>query len=52
MTTVEPLDPSISELPKLQRCRRSAFLEAHHVVVTLEGSSQELFEDALAKRGP
>jgi hypothetical protein len=28
-----------------------AFLEAHHVVVTLEGSSQELFEDALAKRG-
>jgi DNA-binding transcriptional LysR family regulator len=28
-----------------------AFLEAHHVVVTLEGSSQELFEDALARRG-
>jgi DNA-binding transcriptional LysR family regulator len=28
-----------------------AFLDAHHVVVTLEGSSQELFEDALAKRG-
>jgi DNA-binding transcriptional LysR family regulator len=27
-----------------------AFLEAHHVVVTMEGSSQELFEDALAKR--
>jgi DNA-binding transcriptional LysR family regulator len=28
-----------------------AFLEAHHVVVALEGSSQKLFEDALAKRG-
>jgi len=28
-----------------------AFLEARHVLVTLEGSSQELFEDALAKRG-
>lgn len=27
------------------------FLEAHHVVVGSEGSSQELFEDALAKRG-
>ena len=28
-----------------------AFLEARHVVVGSEGSSQELFEDALAKRG-
>jgi DNA-binding transcriptional LysR family regulator len=28
-----------------------AFLEAHHIVVGAEGSSQELFEDALAKRG-
>ena len=28
-----------------------AFLEAHHIVVGSEGSSQELFEDALAKRG-
>jgi DNA-binding transcriptional LysR family regulator len=28
-----------------------AFLEAYHIVVTLEGSSQELFEDALARRG-
>jgi DNA-binding transcriptional LysR family regulator len=28
-----------------------AFLEAHHVVVASEGRSQELFEDALAKRG-
>jgi hypothetical protein len=28
-----------------------AFLEAHHTVVGSEGSSQELFEDALAKRG-
>jgi DNA-binding transcriptional LysR family regulator len=28
-----------------------AFLEAHHIVVGGEGSSQELFEDALAKRG-
>jgi DNA-binding transcriptional LysR family regulator len=28
-----------------------AFLEAHHIFVTLEGSSQELFEDALARRG-
>jgi DNA-binding transcriptional LysR family regulator len=28
-----------------------AFLEAHHILVTSEGSSQELFEDALAKRG-
>jgi len=27
------------------------FLEAHHVVVTSEGSSQELFENALAERG-
>jgi DNA-binding transcriptional LysR family regulator len=28
-----------------------AFLQAHHVVVAVEGRSQELFEDALAKRG-
>jgi DNA-binding transcriptional LysR family regulator len=28
-----------------------AFLEAYHVVVESEGRSQELFEDALAKRG-
>jgi len=28
-----------------------AFLEAFHILVTSEGSSQELFEDALAKRG-
>ena len=28
-----------------------AFLAAHHIVVGAEGSSQELFEDALAKRG-
>src|SRR5690348_2686931 len=28
-----------------------AFLEACHVVVGSEGSSQELFEDALAKQG-
>jgi DNA-binding transcriptional LysR family regulator len=28
-----------------------AFLEARHILVTSEGSSQELFEDALAKRG-
>lgn len=28
-----------------------AFLKAHHIVVTSEGSCQELFEDALAKRG-
>jgi DNA-binding transcriptional LysR family regulator len=28
-----------------------AFLEAHHIIVASEGSSQELFEDALAKRG-
>jgi hypothetical protein len=31
--------------------RLEAFLEAHHIVVASEGSSQELFEDALAKRG-
>jgi DNA-binding transcriptional LysR family regulator len=30
---------------------REAFLEAHHNIVGGEGSSQELFEDALAKRG-
>jgi DNA-binding transcriptional LysR family regulator len=29
----------------------AVFLEAHHAVVALEGSSQELFEDALTKRG-
>jgi DNA-binding transcriptional LysR family regulator len=28
-----------------------AFLEAHHIVVASEGSSQELFEEALVKRG-
>jgi len=33
------------------RLTLEAFLEAHHIVVGSEGSSQELFEDALAKRG-
>jgi DNA-binding transcriptional LysR family regulator len=28
-----------------------AFLDAHHIVVAPEGRSQQLFEDALAKRG-
>jgi DNA-binding transcriptional LysR family regulator len=33
------------------RLTLEAFLEAHHVVVASEGRSQELFEDALVKRG-